>query len=126
MSTVTTIKLKIGDHYQNISLVTLFDQWKRDELQSYGLSKAQLNRVKKIFDEHKQDLIPSPPQPSQPPPLPSPSPSQSQPLSDENLDVYTDEDFDHYKPPSHSYSYYQELLEATEALHQRLRQQSFI
>jgi hypothetical protein len=96
----------------------LFDQWKRDELKSYGLSKAQLVRVKKIFEEHKNELNTLPINVS---PISQISPISSgpdpQPLSDENLDVYTDEDFDHSIP---NQSYYQDLLQATEELHLRL------
>ena len=127
------IKLKIGSHYQNLSLKSLHEQWKVDGLQSYSFSKAQLTRIKKHFEEFASQLNP----PNHPdtssllncdPPTTILRPDSPLEQCDEykelNLDVYTEDDFEVPICTQLSYTeiyqecpnYYQELLSAVQEL----------
>ena len=127
MAELPTLKLKVGNHYQNLSLSELYKQWKTDELQPYNFSKAQLTRIKKQFDEFKDQLVKKDSDTCislihLPPELSDITTNREtiQPLSDENLDVYTEEDFDTYPIPLSTY--YDELLCAVNLLHEQLHQ----
>lgn len=67
------LRLKINNSYQTMPLNELRLKWGTPEMDSYKFSKSQLNRIKQaLFDGDGT-------------------------LSDENIDVYTDEDFEHPK-----------------------------
>jgi hypothetical protein len=139
MAEFKTLKLKVGNHYQNLLLGELYKQWKTDELQTYNFSKAQLTRIKKQFEECKDQLTPPNPIPclvpkdtvniphdENIPPFFSCPPEKDNefpfPISDENLDVYTDDDFTHPEAiiMETSTTYYEELLHTVNVLHQQL------
>jgi hypothetical protein len=127
------IKLKIGSHYQNLSLKFLHEQWKVDGLQSYSFSKTQLTRIKKHFEDFASQLNP----PNRPDTSSllncDPQPTISRPnlpleQGDEykelNLDVYTEDDFEvpvythllYTENNRECLNYYQELLSAVQEL----------
>jgi hypothetical protein len=87
------IKLKIQGHYQQLSIFSLYHEWCYNKLKDYQFSDSQLARIKKAFKEYQDafDLI-----------------------RNENLDVYTDEDFlpDNYtNKNTGNDDYYQHLLD---------------
>jgi hypothetical protein len=127
------IKLKIGSHYQNLSLKSLHEQWKVDGLQSYSFSKAQLTRIRKHFEEFSSQLNP-PIRPDTSSLLNCDTPTtisrpnspleQGDEYKELNLDVYTEDDFESpictqlYYTANHQEcpNYYQELLSAVQEL----------
>ena len=122
------IKLKIGSHYQTLSLKSLYEQWKIDGLQSYSFSKAQLTRIKKQFEEFAHQLNPtvqsSSGKVSEIPPAPTFPNEQCSEYKELNLDVYDETDFivpcTQVDPISNRLTYYQELLSAVNELHKHL------
>lgn len=133
MEELKTLKLKVGNHYQHLSLGELYRQWKTNELQTYNFSKAQLTRIKKQFEEFKDQLTSPDPIPCLVPKdivntphdenIPCLTEKDNEICVDENLDVYTDEDFTHPETiitMKTSETYYEELLHAVNVLHQQL------
>lgn len=115
------IKLKIGSHYQTLSLKSLYEQWKIDGLQSYSFSKAQLTRIKKQFEEFASQL-----NSTQQPHVDQSSPpiEECSEYKELDLDVYDENDFavscTPLDFPLDRLTYYQELLSAVNELHQHL------
>jgi len=124
-----TLKLKVGHHYQHLPLRVLFDQWHADGCQVYAFSKSQLARIHDQFETFR-DLLGPPPSTEAAPcpfspsteagPLPFPEAGPLPPFTEVQLDVYTDDDFPEIHADLRAWSYYEELLQATEQLHQHL------
>jgi hypothetical protein len=126
------IKLKIGSHYQTLSLELLYKQWKTDGLRTYSFSKSQLTRIKKHFEDFASQL--NPPQNKNTStqacdfPVTETQTNSSIEQCDEykelNLDVYIENDFEfptytqlhHANQYQERLNYYQELLTAVQEI----------
>ena len=71
------IKLKVKDHYEHLSVWTLYWDWHYEKLKTYDFSKSQLARIQKAFEEHQNTL---------------------EALKHVNLDTYTEADFEATEP----------------------------